>query len=89
VLSLAKDGRKYIFRYAVGCERQVLSELVRLAEDADSGLDWMDAATLGFQVAYYGTGPQVPASLTCQPPVPLPRKPAPPADGWDGPCSQP
>jgi len=49
-LTLAKEGRKYLFRYAAGCEDQVVDEVMRLAQDSDCALDWMDAAMLSFQV---------------------------------------
>ena len=52
-LTLAKGGRKYLFRYSSGCEGQIVDEIVRLAEDADTPLDWMDAAMLSFQVTQY------------------------------------
>jgi hypothetical protein len=50
VLILDKGGRKYVFRYTPGCERVVMDHLWRLAEDARSGLDWLDAAMLSFQI---------------------------------------
>ncbi len=56
VLSLAKDSHKYIFRYTPGCEQQVIDEIMRLADDPDTSLDWLDAATLGFQVAQQAAG---------------------------------
>ena len=52
-LSLVKGGHKYVFRYSPGCENEVLGEIIRLAEDADANLDWLDAATLSFQVAQF------------------------------------
>ena len=53
VLSMAKGPHRYIFRYTAGSEQQVVDEIMRLAEDPDSCLDWLDVATLGFQVAHY------------------------------------
>lgn len=50
VLSLAKGGRKYVFRYSLGCEDQLLDQLSHLAERNDIDFDWLDAATLGFQI---------------------------------------
>ena len=65
VLSLAKDDRLHIFRYNAGDESRILDEIMRLADDPDSGIDWLDAATLGFQVAHY-------SALSCeQQPGPL------------------
>ena len=50
-LSLDKDGHTYVFRYSPGRENEVMDEIIRLAEDPQSTLDWLDAATLSFQVA--------------------------------------
>jgi len=52
-LTLAKGGRTYLFRYEPGCERQMLDEISRLAEDERTGLDWLDAAALSFQIAHH------------------------------------
>jgi hypothetical protein len=53
VLNVRKDGQTYVFRYAPGCESQVVDEIIRLAEDPDSRLDWVDAARLGFQITQH------------------------------------
>ncbi len=50
-VSLKKDDQTYVFRYAPGSESYVVDEIMKLADDRDSRIDWMDAATLGFQVA--------------------------------------
>lgn len=50
-LTLVKGGQKYIFRYSPGMENPIVDEIVRLAEDPQTNLDWLDAATLSFQVA--------------------------------------
>ena len=50
-LSLVKDGHKYLFRYAPGSENELVEEIIRMAEDDQCNLDWLDAATLSFQVA--------------------------------------
>jgi hypothetical protein len=52
-LNLRKEGRTYVFRYAPGCEGQVVEEIIRLAEDPASDLDWVDAARLGFQITQH------------------------------------
>ena len=49
-LQFATNGLTYLFRYAPGCEDQVVAELIRLADDDAHDLDWLDAATLSFQV---------------------------------------
>lgn len=53
VLSLIKGGHKYVFRYSQGCEDDIVDEIMRLAEDPWTNLDWLDAATLSFQVTHY------------------------------------
>ncbi|MCE5277230.1 MAG: hypothetical protein ABFD92_10050 [Planctomycetaceae bacterium] len=50
-LSLEKQGHTYLFTYAPGSENQIIDELMRLADDEQCTLDWMDAASLSFQVA--------------------------------------
>jgi len=55
VLSMAKGSHRYVFRYTSGCEQRVVDEIMRLAEDPNSCLDWSDAATLGFQIALYAS----------------------------------
>jgi len=49
-LSLVKGGHKYIFRYCPGCEDEMLDAIMELAESQQSPVDWLDAATLSFQV---------------------------------------
>ena len=53
LLTFAKEGHKYIFRYSNGCENQIIDELIQLAEDEDTVLDWLDAATLSYHVTQY------------------------------------
>jgi len=52
-LMLAKGGHHYIFRYLAGMEDEIVEEIMRLAESRACDLDWLDAATLSFQVAQY------------------------------------
>ena len=49
-LSLVKAGHKYVFSYSPGCEDDIVDAVMALAEDAQSPVDWLDAATLSFQV---------------------------------------
>ena len=51
VLCLAKDGEKYVFRYRPGDEGRIVDEIMYQADRQGGSLDWMDAATLSFQVA--------------------------------------
>jgi len=53
LLTFAKEGHKYIFRYSAGCENEIIDVLMHLAEDNSSVLDWLDAATLSFQVTQH------------------------------------
>jgi len=52
-LTLTKDGHIFVFRYASGYEDEVINEIMQLAEDEECTLDWLDAATLSFQIARY------------------------------------
>ena len=49
-LSLSKGGHTYVFRYSPGCEDDIVDAVMALAEDDESPVDWLDAATLSFQV---------------------------------------
>jgi hypothetical protein len=51
-LTLAKGGHRYLFRYTPGRESEIIDQIMKLAEDEQSNLDWMDAAMLSFQVAH-------------------------------------
>ncbi|MHC4294054.1 MAG: hypothetical protein ACYSTL_00545 [Planctomycetota bacterium] len=51
-LDLTKGEHKYLFRYAPGSEENVIAELMRLTEDTNNEVDWLDAATLSFQVTH-------------------------------------
>ncbi len=53
VLNLAKSGHDYVFQYDSGNEGEILDEIMSIASDAKSDIDWIDAALLGFQVAQY------------------------------------
>ena len=60
-LTLAKSGRKFVFRYSGGCEEQVLDQIAHLAADAETPLDWLDAAMLSFQVTQGAAESDLPA----------------------------
>ena len=49
-LSLIKGTHKYVFRYSPGSEDDVIDAIIELAEDGAAPVDWLDAATLSFQV---------------------------------------
>lgn len=52
-LNLDKNGHKYVFRYVPGEEDEVITEIMQLADDKRTDLDWLDAARLSFRVAQY------------------------------------
>ncbi len=49
-LVLKKGSQKFIFRYDVGCEEQLLDALISQAEDNKTDFDWFDAAVLSFKL---------------------------------------
>lgn len=49
-LSLVKGGHKYVFRYSRGCEDDIMDAIMALAENDQTPVDWLDAATLSFQI---------------------------------------
>jgi hypothetical protein len=56
-LILDKGERQYVFRYTPGSEGQLMDQLWRLAEDERCELDWVDAATLTFQIVCRAASP--------------------------------
>ena len=40
VLNVRKGGWTYVFRYTPGSEGRIVDEIIRLAEDPASNLDW-------------------------------------------------
>ena len=49
-LVLNKGSEKYIFRYEIGCEGELLDSLVEQADDDRTDFDWFDAAVLSFKL---------------------------------------
>ena len=49
-LSLTKESHRYLFRYTEGCECEVLEAVAELASDSTNNFDWVDAASLSFQI---------------------------------------
>jgi hypothetical protein len=52
-ISMTKGGRKFVFRYPRGHEDDIVDAIVSLAEDDSCPIDWLDAATLSYQVTQY------------------------------------
>lgn len=49
-LILNKGAEKFIFRYDIGCEDELLSTLIEHAKDKRTNFDWFDAAVLSFKL---------------------------------------
>ncbi len=49
-LSLLKGSQRYIFRYQVGSEAEVIQAFASLASDSSRAFDWFDAAVLSYQM---------------------------------------
>lgn len=49
-LSLSKGEHRFVFRYSEGYECEVLEAIAEMASDASSDFDWVDAASLSFQI---------------------------------------
>lgn len=49
-LVLVKQGQRYVFRCAHGQEPQLLDQLIEMARDPESGIEWFDAAMLSHQL---------------------------------------
>jgi len=49
-LVLMKKDQRFVFRYQLGHEQQMLNNLVELARDTASDLDWFDVAVLSHQL---------------------------------------
>lgn len=49
-LLLIKHGQRYVFRCAHGQEPQLLDQIIEMARDPDSDIQWFDAAMLSHQL---------------------------------------
>ena len=56
-LTLNKGPEKFIFRYDVGHEDELIDAMIDQAKDERTGFDWFDAAVLSFKLTQ---------SLICQ-----------------------
>ena len=56
-LTLNKGSEKFVFRYDVGAEDELIDALIDQARDARTEFDWFDAAVLSFKLTQ---------SLICQ-----------------------
>jgi hypothetical protein len=49
-LLLVKQGQRYVFRCAQGQESQLLDQIIEMARDTESDIQWFDAAMLSHQL---------------------------------------
>ncbi len=49
-LSLVKGDHRYVFRYQVGREADVIDSFGQMATDSECEFDWFDAAVLSYQM---------------------------------------
>jgi hypothetical protein len=49
-LTMLKGNHRYIFKYAIGREAELIDEFIKLANDSNSNFDWFDAAVLAYQI---------------------------------------
>ncbi len=52
-MNFAKDGHNYIFRYRLDMQDELIDHISDLAASDEYNIDWLDAATLSFQVAQH------------------------------------
>jgi hypothetical protein len=49
-LTMRKGAHQYVFRYLEGGECDVLEAVAELAADPANNFDWLDAASISFQI---------------------------------------
>ncbi len=64
ILKLETPTQKYVFQYSSSTQRELIDQLVELAEDPACELEWIDAAQLSCQIAQH-TADECTATLTC------------------------
>ena len=52
-MRFAKNGQNYIFRYRNDMQDEMIDHIMGLAESDEYNVDWLDAATLSFQIAQH------------------------------------
>ncbi len=50
-MKFAKGGQHYLFRYRNDMQDEMIDHIMGLAESGEYNVDWLDAATLSFQIA--------------------------------------
>jgi hypothetical protein len=49
-IALSKGIHRFVFRYTDGCECDVLEAAAQMAADEACEFDWLDAASVSFQI---------------------------------------
>jgi hypothetical protein len=49
-LSLVKGSQRYVFRYQIGRESDIIASFAEMAAQPDQEFDWFDAAVLSYQM---------------------------------------
>jgi len=52
-MNFAKDGHHYIFRYRRDMQDELIDHITDLAASEEYNIDWLDAATMSFQIAQH------------------------------------
>jgi hypothetical protein len=52
-LTFQKNGHTFLFRYLAGQEQCIVDEIMDLAQSPRCPLDWIDAATISFQIVHH------------------------------------
>jgi hypothetical protein len=52
-IRFAKNGQHYIFCYRYDMQDEMIDHIMDLAESNEYNVDWLDAATLSFQIAQH------------------------------------
>ena len=66
-MRFAKNGQYYIFRYRNDMQDEMIDHIMDMAESGEYNVDWLDAATLSFQIAQHAAAGD---GGTVTPPVP-------------------
>jgi hypothetical protein len=53
LLTFCKEEHTFVFRYAPGHEDEVVDAIIQLAENEQCSIDWLDAATLSYQITQH------------------------------------
>ncbi len=52
-MRFTKGGQHFIFRYRYDMQDEMIDHIMDIAESGEYNVDWLDAATLSFQIAQH------------------------------------